>query len=185
MRVPLLVVLFTLTACDQLYLEAQVPNLCQHLPKQKFTVAPEVRARYEQLPVAMRNGLEVGRTFDFDVSLAVPAELQNLQSRFSLTSVTVTAVGPTLDLSFVDSAEVRLEAPSANLPAHTFTYERQVQAPTTSVTWAGDDFDLSGYLHTGTLRYSLSLAGRLPAGEVLVDVDACASAELKLNYMAQ
>jgi hypothetical protein len=185
MRVPLFVVLVTLTACDQLYLEAQVPNLCQHLSNQKFAVAPEVRARYEQLPAAMRNGLEVGRTFDFDVSLAVPVELQNLQSRFSLTSVTVTAVGTTRDLSFVDSAEVKLEAPAANLPAHTFTYERQTQAPTSSVTWAGDDFDLSAYLNTGTLRYSLSLTGSLPAGDVLVDIDACASAELKLNYLAQ
>jgi hypothetical protein len=187
MRVPLLVALTTLslTACDQLYLEASVPNLCQHLEKQKFSVPPEVRARYEQLPVELRNGLEVGRTFDFDVSLQVPAELQGIQSRFALTNVTVKAVDSTPDLGFIDSAAVTIEAPeSSGLPPHTFSYERTAENPV-QVTWAGDDFDLSPYLHTGTLRYALSMAGRLPEGDVLVDIDACASAAVKLNYLQQ
>jgi hypothetical protein len=185
MRVPVLVALFSLTACDQLYLEATVPSLCQHLEGQRFAVPAEVRAKYALLPPEMQSGLEVGRTFDFDVSLQVPAELQSMQTRFSLTSVVVTAADGVTTFGFLDSAEVTLEAAGeSGLEPHTFSYVRDTAEPT-RVAWAGDDFDLSPYLRTGTLRYALSLTGRLPESDLLLDVDACAAASVKFNYLAQ
>lgn len=184
MRVPLLVVL-VLTGCDQLYLEAQVPALCQHLDHQSFAIPAELRARYEQLPVEMRTGLELARTFDFDVKMQVPPELQHLESRFALSSVTVTAVDGTPDLGFVEAASVSLQGPDdSSLAPHTFSYQRTEAAPK-RVLWRGEDFDLSPYLQTGTLRYAVSMTGTLPEKDVVVDIDACASASVKVNYLQQ
>jgi hypothetical protein len=184
MRVPVLVALLSLTACDQLYLEATVPSLCQHLDGQRFAVPAEVRAKYALLPPEMQSGLEVARTFDFDVSLQVPPELQKLEAHFSLTSVTLTAADEATDFGFVESASVTLEAPAeSGLSPHTFSWVRAADAHR-QVSWNGDGFDLGPYLKTGTLRYALTMVGRLPDTDVVADVDACASAGVKFNYLA-
>ena len=183
MRVPLLAALLTLTACDQLYVEAVVPKLCQHLDEQHFVIPPEVRARYDQLPPEMQQSYEMAKSFDFDLALQLPAEFQKADAKFSLSSVRLTAHAPTTDFGFLDSASVTLE-PNAqsSLESHTFTYERQVARPT-EIVWDGDGFDLEPYLEAGGLKYSLALVGTLPESDIVADVDACASATVRVNYL--
>jgi hypothetical protein len=185
MRVPLLAALLTLTACDQLYVEAVVPKLCQHLDEQHFVIPPEVRARYAQLPQELQQSYQMEKSFDFDLALQLPAELQKAEAKFSLSSVRLTAVAPTADFGFLDSASVTLQ-PNAesSLEAHTFTYERQVAHPA-EIVWDGESFDLEPYLEAGGLKYSLALVGTLPEGDIVADVDACASASVKVNYLAR
>jgi hypothetical protein len=185
MRLALLTAALALTACDQLYVEAQVPNLCQHLAGQRFTVPPEVRAQYALLPPALTSAYELDKSFEFDVSVQVPSELQHLESRFTLTSVRITAVAPTTDFGFLQSASVTLEAPTAaGLAPHAIEYQRTTAHPTELV-WSGDNFDLSPYLATGTLRYTVAMVGTLPDGDVAADIEVCASAAVKLNYLQQ
>ena len=55
MRLLLPAALLLTASCDPFYLEADVVDLCQRLPGQRFEVPPEVRARLEQLdPEARR-----------------------------------------------------------------------------------------------------------------------------------
>ena len=183
MRLALLAAALALTACDQVYLEAQVPDLCQHLANQTFAIPPELRARYAQLPPELTQAFELGKSFDFDVSVQVPAELQHLQSRFTLTSIRITAVQPTTDFGFLQSARVTLEAPTdGTLAPHTLEYQRATPHPT-EVLWNGEAFDLGPYLATGTLRYTVALVGTLPDTDVGADLEVCASAAVRLNYL--
>lgn len=182
-RLALLAAALALSACDQVYLEAEVPNLCQKLAGQTFVIPPELRARYALLPPALAQGIEVGKSFDFDLAVQVPPELQQLESRFTLTSVRITAVAPSTDFGFLQSASVTLEAPSdATLPPHTIDYQRATPRPT-EVLWQGQDFDLGPYLRSGSLRYTVSMVGTLPETDVGADIEVCASAAVRLNYL--
>jgi len=185
MRVPLLAALLLLTACDQLYLEAVVPELCQHLDSQHFVVPPEVRARYAQLPPELTKDYELARTFDFDVAVQLPAELQKVDARFALTYVRITAVAPTKSFGFLSSASITLEPdPASGLAPYTMSYERSEPNPT-EILWHGDNYDLGPYLKAGGLKYSLAMVGTLPEDDVVANVDACASAAVRVNYLAQ
>jgi hypothetical protein len=185
MRRTLLATLLILTGCDQLYVEAVVPELCQHLDRQQFVVPPEVRARYALLPAEVTRDLELAKTFDFDVAVQLPAELKSIDARFALTYVKITAVAPTTDFAFLTSASITLEpGASSTLTPYTMSYQRQTAAPK-EILWQGDNYDLSAYLKAGDLKYSLSMVGSLPDQDVTADVDACASAAVKVNYLAQ
>lgn len=184
MRVPLLAVLFILTSCDQLFVEANVPELCQHLDRQQFRVPPEVRAQYAQLPPGQTEDYELAKTFDFDVAFKLPAELRKIDACFSLTYVKLTAVAPTTDFGFLTSASITLvPATESALSPYTMSYEREAAAPK-EIVWHGDKTDLTPYLRAGVLRYSLVMVGHLPDEDVTADVDVCASATVKFNYLA-
>jgi hypothetical protein len=185
MRLPILAAALALTACDQLYLEAQVPDLCQRLATQRFSIPAELRDRYLQLPPELANGIELGKSFDFDVNVQVPPELQHLESRFTLTSVRITAAAPTQDFGFLQSARMTLEAPTETaLAPHTIEYAR-TEAHPTEILWQGENFDLGPYLSTGTLRYTVALVGSLPDTDVAADIEVCASAAVRLTYLPQ
>ena len=184
MRVPLLAALFTLTACDQLYVEAVVPELCQHLDRQSFVVPPEVRARYAQLPAELTQDYSLEKTFAFDVTVELPSELKKIDTRFSLTYVRLTAIAPA-NFGFLTSATITVEPPkSSSLEPYTINYARQTPNPT-EILWQGDHLDLSPYLRVGDLQYAVSMVGSLPDEDVVADVDACLAAAAKLNYLAQ
>lgn len=185
MRKTLLPLLLTMTACDQLYVEAIVPRLCQNLKGQVFSIPADVRAEYAKLPPELQQNYEFAKTFDFDMALELPAELQQLEARFSLSSITLTAVAPTTDFGFLTSASVTLiPATATGLAPYTISYERQTPHPA-EIVWLGDHTDLSPYVRSGGLQYALALVGSLPEGDVVADVEACASATVKVNYFAQ
>lgn len=113
----------------------------------------------------------------------MPPELQQLETRFTLNSVRITAVAPTTDFGFVHSARVTLEAPTdASLPPYSIEYTRATAAPT-EVSWQGQDLDLGPYLRTGSLRYTVAMVGTLPDTDVAADIEVCASAAVRLNYL--
>lgn len=185
MRLTLLASLLVMTGCDQLFIEAAVPELCQHLDRQQFVIPPEVRAQYAALPPEIAQDYELAKSFDFDVALELPSELRNLDARFALTYVKITAVAPTTDFGFLTSASITLEPSSTSgLEPYTVSYERLTAAPT-EILWQGDNHDLSAYLKAGGLKYSLALVGSLPDDDITADVDACVSAAIRLNYLAQ
>lgn len=185
MRLTLLASLLVFAGCDRLFVEAAVPELCQHLDRQQFVIPPEVRAQYAKLPPGLTQDYELAKSFDFDVALELPPELRNLDSNFALTYVKITAVAPTTDFGFLTSASFTLEPSSAsNLAPYTVSYERSTSAPT-EILWQGENHDLSAYLKAGGLKYSLALVGSLPNDDVTADVDVCVSAAFRLNYLAQ
>jgi hypothetical protein len=185
MRLTLLAAALTLCACDQLSVEAQVPAICQTLTNQKFSIPPELRAAYALLPPSMRSGYELGKTFDFDLPVEAPAGLQGLESRFTLTSVRLTAAAPTVDLGFMQSVRVTLEPPANSaLPAHTIEYVRTTPNPTEALL-DGAGFDLAPYLASGSLRYTLAMVGTLPDTDLAVDVEICAAALVRFSYLPQ
>ena len=141
-----------------------------------------MREQYALLPQAMQHGLEVERTFTFDVKPELPPEAQAmLETHFALTSVRVTTVNPEDHLGFVDSAHVKvLPQSGSGLEPRTFDYVRTEASPR-SVSWNGDSFEVGSYLQSGTLAYSVSLVGSLPPGDVLVDLEACAEVAMKLD----
>lgn len=185
-RSSLLGALLLLAACaNPFFIEAKAAALCQHAPAQRFEITPEMRAQFAQLAPTMRQGMGLERTFDFDVSAQLPAEFKEMvELRLSLTSVRLTASHQGENLGFVDEAHLQL-LPSAegNLAVRQFDYVRTQEAPV-SVTWNGQGLDLASYLHSENhLRYSVSLVGGLPPGDLVVDLDACAEAEAKANYL--
>lgn len=186
MRVSLLALALCvpLFSCDQLMaLDATVPSLCQHLDGQTFSIPPAVRARYALFPDEMKSGIALSRTFDFDVSVQVPPELSKLEASFKLTSVKLTATQG--DFGFVDSAQLTLEGPNGStLAPETISYTRSEVAPKV-VEWNGDGRDLAPYLATGTLRYAVTMVGSLPPGDVVTNIDACASAAFSFKYLQQ
>ncbi len=164
-------------------LQARAVAVCQHLPGQRFEVPAGVREQYAQLPQAMQRGLEVSRTFEFDVRTEVPPETAAmLETHFALTSIRLTTVNAADDLGFVDEAHLQLRPrASSGLEDRVFDYLRTEAAPR-SVAWNGEAFDVAGYVQSGNLAYTVSLVGALPPGDVVVDLEACASVAVKLDY---
>ncbi len=185
-RSPLLAAAVLLAGCsaDPFFLEARSAAVCQHLPAQRFQVPTGVREQYARLPAAMQRGLELERTFAFDLSAEVPPETEAmLEAHFKLTSIRLTAVNPSDDLGFIDEAHVKLEPRGAvGLQARVFAYVRTEAAPR-AVAWNGEAFDVAAYLQSGTLEYTVSLLGSLPEGDVLVNLEACAEVAVKLDYL--
>ncbi len=183
MRLLLPAALLLTASCDPFYLEADVVDLCQRLPGQRFEVPPEVRARLEQLdPEARRLSLE--HTFAYDLKLEFPAELERIvRTRFMLTSVRVTAVEGSAPLRFVDQARLTLLPDEASgLEPQVLEFTRVDPDPKT-LTWSFAPFDLSRYLRLDTLAYEVLLEGTLPTDPVVVDVELCASARVRLDYL--
>lgn len=178
----------TLSACgsfDPFFVEAQAQSICQHIPNQRFQIPEDVRAQFALLPPEMQSaGIEVSRTFDFDVSAQVPAELKDMINlQFKLTSIKLTAKAESVDLGFVQEAHVTLQpAAGTTLEQRTFDYVRAAPQPRV-VSWNGDAFDVAAYLQSGNLKYVVSLTGTLPEGDVVVDVDACAEAGARFDYL--
>lgn len=169
--------LLLLTGCDDPFmLEAKSVSVCQHLPSQRFQVTPAMRAEYARLPPELQQRFELERTFDFEVLAQLPPELEPLvDAHFALTSVRMTVVNEEDDLGFIHAAKLELED-------RTFEYVRSEAAPR-SISWNGEGLDLAGYLEAGEFEYSVSLAGSLPPGDVLVDLDACAVVDVKFDYL--
>lgn len=186
LRLPLLAVAMALVGCaeDPFFIEGKASEVCQHLPAQRFGVPREVREAYARLPVAMQQRVLLERTFDFDVSAELPPETEEmLKAQVSLTAVRLAVVDPSDDLGFIDEAHFQLHPGAGSaLEAQTFDYVRSEEAPRT-VTWAGQAFDVAAYLASGSLRYTMSLVGSLPPGDVVVDIDACAAVSVKLDYL--
>lgn len=183
MRRLLAAALLLTASCDPFYLEADVVDLCQRLPGQRFEVPSEVRAQLEQLdPEARRLSLE--RTFVYDLRLEFPAELQPLMStRFMLTSVRVTAVEGSAPLRFVDQARLTLlPGEASGLEPQVLEFTR-VDPDPQAISWSFAPFDLSQYLRLDTLAYEVLLEGTLPTDPVVVDVELCASARVRLEYL--
>lgn len=179
-----LAALLLLGCDDPFFLEAKSAAVCQFLPAQRFHVPAEVREQLALLPPGATQGLSLERTFDFDVSAQLPPELADLvNAHVALTSVRMTVVDPAQSLGFVEEAHLHLEPdPASGLEARSFDYTRTEAAPR-SVSWNGQAFDVAAYLESGTLRYSVALVGSLPPGDVVVDLEACAAATVRLDYL--
>lgn len=177
--------LVVLAGCDDpFFVKAKAVSVCQHLTNQRFGIPSDVRAQIAQLPPELQRGYEVSRVFDFDVSAQLPPELSQLmQSQVALTSIRITAPAGTGSLGFVDEAHVTLQ-PSAEsgLESRQFDYVR-TEAEPRQVSWSGDAFDVAAYLESGNLRYLVSLVGTIPEGDVVVDIEACAEAQVTLDYL--
>lgn len=178
--------LVVLAGCNgnPFFVEAQTAALCQHLSGQRFQVPSDVRAQVEALPPELQHGVSVSRTFAFDVNAQLPPELEQMSDlQFALTSITLTAVQDSVDLGFVDEAHVTLQpAAGSSLVARQFDYSRTEEAPRV-VRWDGEAFDVAAYLQSGDLQYQVALVGELPAGDVVVDVEACAAASIRVQYL--
>jgi hypothetical protein len=177
--------LVVLAGCDDpFFVKAKAASVCQHLTNQRFGIPADVRAQLAQLPPELQRGYEVSRVFDFDVSAQLPPELsQLLKSRVALTSIKITAPQGAGSLSFVDEAHVTLQPRAeSGLESRQFDYLR-TEAEPRQVSWSGEAFDVAAYLESGNLRYLVSLVGTLPEGEVVVDIEACAEAQVTLDYL--
>jgi hypothetical protein len=171
-------------ANDPFFLEAKATEVCQHLPNQPFRVPSELREQYARLPPAMQQGLQLERTFDFDVSANLPPETAAmLDSRFALTSIRMATVNPDEHLGFIDEARLELHpGERTGLRSRDFEYVRTEAAPR-AVSWNGEAFDVAAYLESGSLKYTVYLVGSLPPGDVVVDIDACAQVAVKVDYL--
>ncbi|MBL8910441.1 MAG: hypothetical protein JNM17_07030 [Archangium sp.] len=175
----------SLFGCDDPFeVNAKAASVCQHLENQRFPIPADVRAQLMQLPPEMRRGFEVSRAFDFDVSAQLPSELKELmKSNVKLTSVKISAAEGAPDLGFIDEAHVTLQPQAGSgLESRQFDYVKSEAAPR-SITWAGDAFDVTAYVESGNLRYLVSFVGDVPEGDVVVTIDACAEASVKLDYL--
>lgn len=185
LRSSLLAAAVLLLGCGSpFFLEAKAEAVCQHLPAQRFPVPSGVREQLSHLPPGASQTVALEHTFDFDLAAQLPPELEDLvQARFALTSVRLTVANPQDDLGFADEAHLQLQ-PSAGsgLEARKFDYVRSEAAPR-SVSWNGQGFDVTAYLDAGNLKYSVSLVGSLPPGDIVVDVDACAEATVRIDYL--
>ena len=158
------------------FLQAQAASVCQHLSAQHFELPRDVRGVFARQPLAMQRGIALERTFEFDVRAEVPAETAaKLETHFALTSVRLSTVNAADDLGFVDEAHLQVGD-------RVFDYLRTEAAPR-SVAWNGEAFDIAGYVQSGNLAYTVSLVGALRPGDVVVDVEACASVAVKLDYL--
>ncbi|MFT3709840.1 MAG: hypothetical protein QM817_19595 [Archangium sp.] len=174
-----------LFGCDDPFqIDAQAAEVCQHLENQRFAIPADVRAQLMQLPPEMRRGFEVSRAFDFDVAAKLPADLQKLMnSNIKLTSIKISAAEGSPDLGFIDEAHVTLQPEAgSSLESRQFDYVKASEAPR-SITWSGDAFDVTAYVQSGNLRYLVSFVGEVPESDVVVNIDACASASVTLDYL--
>lgn len=188
MRHALLASALLLTACgnpfDPFFIEAKAAAVCQRLEGQKFQVPSEVRAAWANLPPQLQQGLSLDRTFDFDVNAQLPAELEDMVNmRVALTSVKLTAVNPEANFGFIDEAHLALvPAATSGLASRSFDYARSEEAPR-AISWGGQAFDVAAYLQSGSLKYTVSLMGTMPPADLVVDVEACAEATVRLDYL--
>lgn len=174
-----------LVGCDDPFsLEVKAAAVCQYLPAQHFKVPLEVREQLANLPAGASQTLELERTFDFDVSAQLPPELRDMvNARIALTSVRMSVSNPADDLGFVEEAHLHLQPdPASGLESRVFDYTRTEAAPR-SVSWSGQAFDVAAYLESGNLKYSVSLVGTLPPGDIVVDIEACAEATVTVDYL--
>ncbi len=162
------------SGCNQLFVEAHVSALCEHLPAQTFRLPANA-------VIATTASME--KTFSFDISVQVPPQLSSAELNVALSNVTLTAVGATTDFGFVHKAKVTLlPPPGSTLSAHPVVDFEKVGATPKALHFAGDDFDLAPYLTASVMSYSVEFEGRMPPGDVTADVDACAAVSMKYNY---
>lgn len=177
-----------LTGCgaafDPFFIEAKAAAVCQRLEGQTFQVPTEVRAAWDQVPASMRQGISLDRTFDFDVNAQLPAEVKDLVNmRVALTSVKITVTNPEANFGFIDEAHLALvPVPESGLESRNFDYVRAEAEPRV-ISWNGQAFDVAAYLESGTLKYNVSLVGTMPPADLVVNVEACAEATLRLDYL--
>lgn len=189
MRHALLAASVLLTACgsgtfDPFFVEVKAAAVCQRLTGQKFQVPSELREQWANLPPQLQQGISLDRTFDFDVNAQLPPELEDMVNmHVALTSVKLTVVNPEADFGFIDEGHLAL-VPTAEsgLEARSFDYVRSEAAPRV-VAWSGQAFDVAAYLQSGTLKYTVSLTGTMPPTDLVVDVEACAEATVRLDYL--
>ncbi len=180
MRTALLAALVVLCGCNQLFVEAHVSALCQHLPAQSFTVPTQLL----NLPTAtFLKSASMEKSFAFDISLEVPEVLSGAQLAVALSNVTLNATRG--DFGFIEHANITLQSPAgSSLPSHTvveFRKDSAASAPT-SLDFRGDGFDLAPYLQAGVMTYVVALEGTAPMADFTADVDACAEVSLHYNY---
>lgn len=170
---PLLVLLsslFTLSACgieDSFALKARVDSVCQRVDGQKFMLPPGG----EKLGM-----VHLVRSFEFDV--AKEGALSQLGADVRLSKVTLFAAENTLD--FIDEAEIRLHAPEGSTMPNVPLFAIRPELGATSVSFEGDQLELTQYLEGGVLKYDVELTGTAPKEPVTLAVEACASAQLTL-----
>ncbi len=185
LRTSLVIASMLLVGCGNPFaVEAQAAALCQHLPAQRFAVPPEARQQFLLLPLEMRRGMQVEKTFDFDLGAQIPAEMKDtLNMKLSLSTVRLTVTNPSENLGFVDEAHLQLQpTQESGLEMRQFEYLRNEAAPL-SVTWNGEAFDLGTYLDSGNLKYSVALVGAPPENDLVVDIDVCAAAGVQVEYL--
>jgi hypothetical protein len=164
-----------------LQLEVGASSVCQHLTKQAIVVPPGLRDRYAALPPTAQT-IELAKTFDFDVSMRLPDELKNSTGSLTLDSVTVTAADEVTRFDFLQSAGVTLVAPAnSGLAPYTLAWQRGADE-VKQISWRGNAFEVGPFLRAGSLTYAVSMVGTLPATDLLVDVDACASASVTVKF---
>jgi hypothetical protein len=164
-----------LSGCDLIGLQAQASSVCQHLSKQSIQVPPGIRERWASMPPDSKVALD--KTFDFAVNVQLPAELRSADPTLTLQSVTVTAADAVTRFDFLDAASITLLSSDAAVAPVTIDWKRD-PAQVTQVQWNGQGFEIGPFLKAGSLTYQMSMVGSLPATDLLVDVDACASASV-------
>ncbi len=166
------------SGCDLIGLEAQASLVCQHLTNQAITVPPGIRQRWASMPPDSKVSLD--KTFDFAVNVQLPPELRSADPTLTLQSVTVSAADAVTRFDFLDSASITLLSSNAAVAPVTIDWQRD-PSQVTQVQWNGKGFEIGPFLEAGSLTYQLSMVGTLPATDLLVNVDACASASISLK----
>jgi hypothetical protein len=164
--------------CDLIGVQAQATSVCQHLANQSIQVPPGIRERWASMPPNSQVSLD--KTFDFAVDVKLPPELQGADPTLSLQSVTVTAADTVTRFDFIDSASITLLSSDAAVAPVKIDWTRD-PSQVTQVKWNGQGFEIGPFLKAGSLTYSMSMVGTLPPTDLLVDVDACASASITLK----
>ncbi len=176
--------LVALSGCNQIfYVEAEASALCQAWPSQRFAISDALRAQLAELPPAMMPQMEIAQGYEFDVNVQLPPELEKAHTSIKLNSVTMSTSDQSKHFGMIDSAKITLEPPAGStVPRRSVEYVRSADEPK-EIVLGGEDFELLPYITNGTIKYNMAVVGTFRDMEVNADIEACATASVRLNYL--
>lgn len=129
-----------------------------------------------------------GQAAQWSGALELGSDLEDATEKGATGEVHVLSVsidGGATDLSGITVTAFRI-ADDAGVETEILEYRpaQPVPVPTTRIVASGGEaLDVFSYLSSGTLRYTVELAGTLPAAAWDADVEICMSLDLKLDLL--
>jgi hypothetical protein len=185
MRTNLLSALLLLSGCNQIFfVEASTSAICKHFPNEEFGFDDATIAQLSQMPASQIPAMEVTKPYVLDVgSLELPAELGDAEKKAVLTGIRLEVSDPAKNFGSIDAAKIVVAPPPGSaLEPHVLTYTRTEAAPK-EIVLPGGDLDLTPFMNEQSVHYTVTILGRFASERVVADVDACAAASVRLNYL--
>lgn len=161
------------SGCEQLlFVEVEIPNLCQELVNQSFDAMPQA------------GDFTVDREFDYPISMDLDLG-EGFVGAAQLKRLLLMPGPDTQKLDFIRYAHVELRGAEASglPPVNLLDFDQNTNTRKDgSIELTGDAVNIMPYVQSGSLKLKASLSGQLPTQAWSTHIQTCISAKAHVPY---